>query len=69
MLVKLQMQGRLVNGTFCKVGEVCNLPDDLATVLKQKGFAIAADGAEHLKAAEVKVAKRAAKKAKKAKGK
>lgn len=62
LLVRVQREPRTVNGSEVKVNEICRLPDDLATVLCQKGYAILADGNDHIKDAVDRKAKKAVKK-------
>lgn len=67
LLVEIRRQPRIVNGELVKVGDACRLPNALALALEKNGLVAWPSEKVSLKAAEVKVEKRA--KADKAKAK
>lgn len=60
LLVRVQREPRIVNGELVKINETCRIPADLATVLCQKGYAVLADGNDHIKDAKARKAKKEA---------
>ena len=68
LLIKVQRETRIVNGDEVKIGDTCRLPDDLATVLCQKGYAVLADGSDHIKESRQRKLKKESSKEKKKRG-